>query len=394
MSTQQHSVVIVGGGVGGLRAATLLSRDSRYDVTLISKKRTFDHHTSLHRNKKGRSRRHISLPLQHVFKGRRIDLDLVRAEMSTLDPQARKVISTDGIEYAYDGLIVALEGESRELPGIDADVSYNAYSASRMNALRRRLISEVESGEVYKNYAVVGAGESGVEMAYELHQLLRGLIKFYGKQVEAPNIVLVEESSRVLPLAAPSVSRRVEKKLRKKGIQVLLGSQVSSYQGGLLHMSDGRTIDTPIVISAAGTRANHFFADNSEIFLLDENRFVRTTDILEAEGFNNIYVIGNSKSSEERLNTTGKLYDAKYVTTIMDCKQTGKEIPRYDPPQYEVRMQLGHGWAVYQTAQRTYWGFLGWTRKRWLDRALFSTLLPRRLWFRVWLFGSQHDEIQ
>ena len=34
MSAQKHTVLIIGGSVGGLRAATLLSRDPHYDVTL------------------------------------------------------------------------------------------------------------------------------------------------------------------------------------------------------------------------------------------------------------------------------------------------------------------------------------------------------------------------
>ena len=91
---------------------------------------------------------------------------------------------------------------------------------------------------------------------------------------------------------------------------------------------------------------------------------------------------------------SGKIYDANYIVKLLHCKLHSKEIPYYEPPDYEVHMQLGHGWAIYETAQRTYAGFFGWVRKRWLDRSHFSTLLPIRLWFRVWVFGTQHDEIQ
>lgn len=393
MSTQKHSVVVVGGSVGGLRTAALLARDSYYEVALISKKKTFDYHSSIYRDKKGRSRRHLTIPLQNIFHKHRKDLDLIRAEISKIDPTRQVISSEDGIEYPYDSLIVALEGESRRLNGIDGEAVYNAYSASRMGQLRRRLIAEFEKGAVQPNYVVIGAGETGVEMAYELRRLLTSLAKRYDVKTST-HISIIERSARILPLSSPKVSRKVEKRLTKRGIDVYTNLGVRKYLNGRLLLSDGSTMQAPIVMTAAGRRANHFYANNSDVFLLDDDDFVRVNSLQEAEGYNNIYIIGNGKSSELRYNTSGKLYDAHYIVNLLDCKHYSKEIPEYDPPGYEVRLQLGRSWAVYETARRTYSGLAGWLRKRWLDRSHFSTLLPTRLWLKVWLFGSQHDEIQ
>ncbi len=391
MNAHKHRVVIVGGGVGGLGMAKRLTRNSLYESTLISKKRTFDHKTSLYRTKRGTSRRHITVPLQQVFR-RRSDLDLVRAEITNIDPKTQKITSQEGLEYEYDSLIVALEGEAWVPDKFDTKATYSAYSASEMDSLRRRLIVDFEQGQVDETYVVVGSGETGVEIAYELRLLIDSLC---GKGTQRPQVLLLESQSRVLPRSPEKISRRVAKKLRRAGITVQPDVEVLQYQDGALQVAKPKkTISARVVILATGQKANHFFAENEDTFLLDDDRRVRVNELQEAEGFNNIYIIGNSKASSHRYGTEGMLYDAHYIDTLLDCKRYGKEIPRYEPPSYELHMQLGHGWAVYQSGVRVYSGLVGWIRKRWLDRSHFSTLLPTRLWLRIWVFGSQHNEIR
>ena len=392
MDTEKHSVVIVGGGAGGLRAASLLSKKSHYSVTLISKKSTFDHRTSLFRNKSGRSHRHISIPLEKVFRSRRHDIDLVRAEVSSLDPDARTLQAKTGTTYSYDSLIVALEGESRAPHGIDSAATFNAYSASAMDELRRHLIGEFESGAAGGNYVVIGAGETGVEIVAELKRTLDSLNKRYMKGEAKYRAVLVE-SERVLPKSSLSTGQKVERRLRKKGVDVLAGKEVQKMARGKLHFSDDKVMPATRVILAAGRRANHFFTDSRGVFLLNQQGFVRTNSILEAEGYNNIYVVGNSKEYEHDLNTSGKIYDAEYVVSLMDAKRAGDELREYEPPSYRAHIQLGRTWGVHEGFERTIVGRLGWLRKRWLDLSHFSTLLPTRLWFVAWTRGTRHDEI-
>lgn len=393
METQKHSVIVIGGSVGGLRSAWLLSKKSEYDVTLLSKKKSFDHNTSLYRNKNGRSKRHVSIPLDKVFGTRRHRIDLVRAEASLVDPITRTVRTTKGIKYPYDSLIIALEGESRMPHGIDSSITHNAYSSGDMNELRRQLIGEFEAGQPEGNYVVIGGGQTGVEIVYELKMHMDSLAKRYNRRSDKYRILIVERSDNLVPRASSNISSRLSRRLNRHGIEVLLEQEVSKVRKGSLIFSDNSSIQTNTVILAAGQRANHFFADNNDVFLLGQGGFVRVNSLQEAEGYNNIYVIGNSKESDYELNTSGKIYDAEYVCDVLEAKRTGHELRDYDPPAFMTSLHLGKMWGVYETIDRAYFGRKAWILKRWLDRGHFSTLLPIRLWFVAWVFGTRHDEI-
>lgn len=392
MSSQKHSVVIVGGGVGGLKTASLLSKDSLYDVTLISRSKSFVHRVSLYRDKKGRSRTHISIPLQKVFTGRRQDLDLVRAHIDTVDPNKKIVTSSDGVDYHYDSLIMSIKEEGRKPDDFDESFSYSAYNSSRVNSLRRELILQFENRQIQENYIVLGAGEAGVEIVAELKRLLDGLAEQYDTEKDAYKVWLIEKEKKVLPGASSTVSSKVTKRLRKLGVQISLGREAKSLREGTMRFTDGSLMESGVVVVAAGTEANHFYKDNSDYFLLDAKGFVRVTALLEAEGYSDIYVQGNNKATNNHLDTRGILYDAKYIVDILHRKKYGKTIHAYNPPARRVTIELGKRWGVHRLG-RNHFGITGWAMKRWLDRKHFSTLLPSRISYSLWLFGSKHDEI-
>jgi len=262
-----------------------------------------------------------------------------------------------------------------------------------MDALRRELIADAESNNIKGNYVVIGGGEAGTEIVYQLGQLLAELTKRYSLKATDYRVVVIEGANRMVPKCYSKIAHKVRKRLARKGIAVLTGQKVAGIDKGKVILANGKSLDSSRVVLAAGRVANHFFADNKSAFLLNREGFVRVTELQEAEGYNNIYIIGNSKELEYDLNTSGRPYDAEYVVNVMESKHGVREIRRYEPPEFELRTQLGSGWAVYESGQRAYTGIVGWVRKRWLDRRHFSTLLPMRLWLAAWTLGSQHDEI-
>ena len=104
------NILVIGGGFGGVKAASELCNHSKFDVRLISDNRNFEHHPTLYRTATGGRRAISSIPLVEIFKGKPIDL--VFDTVTTIDPDKKIVKSSKNNEYRYDIAIFALGVET------------------------------------------------------------------------------------------------------------------------------------------------------------------------------------------------------------------------------------------------------------------------------------------
>src|SRR5262245_26064649 len=102
---RQH-VVIIGGGFGGLNAATAL-RNAPVQVTLIDRRNFHLFQPLLYQVATGAlSPANIAAPLRAILK-RQPNVEVLLAEATGFDPANRKVLLSDG-EVPYDTLILAV----------------------------------------------------------------------------------------------------------------------------------------------------------------------------------------------------------------------------------------------------------------------------------------------
>src|ERR1700753_3734753 len=103
---RRHRVVILGGGFGGLRAATALAH-AAVDVTLVDQRNFHLFQPLLYQVATGGlSPANIAAPLRSVLRKQR-NTRVVLAEVADFDLTQRTVRLADGNEVPFDSLILA-----------------------------------------------------------------------------------------------------------------------------------------------------------------------------------------------------------------------------------------------------------------------------------------------
>jgi NADH:ubiquinone reductase (H+-translocating) len=253
MST--HRLVIVGGGFAGVwaamgAAAVLRQRDAeeRVAVTLVSPDGMLVIRPRLYEADLGG----VCVPLDLVLSPLRVDQR--RAEVSTIDVDRRVVtlVGRDGGELRYDQLVLCA-GSRLQLPakpGVHCADSYRQALAMHqaVSALSDRSDSRFTA-------VVVGGGFTGLEVAAELSDILRGAARRAGVRPAEVPVLLIERAPVVAPEFGPRARAVIESALRSLGVQIRTGVPVSSADGGGVWLDGGERIEADLIVWTAGPRA-------------------------------------------------------------------------------------------------------------------------------------------
>jgi NADH dehydrogenase len=304
-------VVIVGGGFGGLTCARALRRaDVR--VTLVDR---LNHHLFqplLYQVATAAlSPAQIAAPIRQVLSKQR-SLSVVMAEVTAVDPDRRAVRLADG-EINYDFLVLAA-GAQTSWFGRDewARLAPGLKTIEDALEIRERFLESFERAERASEsalqvpdltFVIVGGGPTGVEMAgaireIALHQVPRD---FRNVDTTSARIILVELQDRLLPTGFDaSLCRRAERDLRDMGVEVRLGTRVTTVDpdGVELQGPEGtERVATRNVVWAAGIRPSPLAASLG-CPLNRSGRVVVEPD-LSVPGRPEIFVVGDMACVEE-----------------------------------------------------------------------------------------------
>jgi NADH:quinone reductase (non-electrogenic) len=239
MEASPHRVVVVGGGFGGLRAVSRLTR-APVEVTLIDRRNfhlfqplTYQIATG------GLSEEEVCYPLRAIFKRRR-NVRVLLGEATGFDLETRTVSVEPGagesgpLSIPYDTLIVG--GGSRysyfghdEWQGVAPEVK----SLESAIDVRGRILGAFEAAEIEADearrlalltFVVVGAGPTGVEMAGQIAELARDTLRRDFRSIDPRDgrVLLVEIADRVLTTFPASLSTKAARALERLGVTPLL----------------------------------------------------------------------------------------------------------------------------------------------------------------------------
>jgi sulfide:quinone oxidoreductase len=212
--TMGKTILVLGGGIGGLVAASRLRKGltREHRVVLIERESDYVFAPSFLWLMTGlRRREKISRPLSKL---RKQGIELLQGSIERIDPEARTVW-VDGRELAGDYLVIALGAElaPETIPGL-AEAGHNFYSLAGAEALRDARLG-LRAGRVV---VLVSSMPFKCPAApYEAAMLLEHDFRKRNLR-EQIEVDLYSPEPGPMPIAGPEVSRQVRQMVESKGI--------------------------------------------------------------------------------------------------------------------------------------------------------------------------------
>jgi len=297
-----QTILIIGGGFGGLKLARSLNNKAGFEVLLLDK---YNYHqfqplfyqvatASLDPS-------NISFPLRKVFhKSKNVRVRM--AEVQEIISAENKV-QTDIGDFLYDVLVIATGADTNFFGNENLiDNAFPMKSTVEAIQLRHRLINNFEDAlhakdenELHRllTIVIVGGGPTGVELSGAIADMRRFVLpKDYPElDFSKMKIYLLEGSPKTLGAMSEKSTEDSCRYLHKLNVIVLTNTVVKEYDGKTVTMQNGETIDSAMVIWAAGITGN--VPEGISKDLIVRGNRIKVDRKNKVFGFVNIYAIGD-----------------------------------------------------------------------------------------------------
>lgn len=316
-----ETIVIVGGGAGGLELATrlghTLGRKQQAKIVLVDKNTSHIWKPLLHEVASGSLdtstdgviySAHAARHHYHFQHGECVGLDCEQKHIRLApiyDDDDRLLVAERLL--SYDKLILALGSVSNDFgtPGVaehcfflDSPGQADKFHRSLINSFVR--VNQSEQGRAL-HIAIVGGGATGVELSAELYHVAT-LVKRYGlphMDASRLRISLIEAGSSILPALPERITRAVRRELMQLGVKVLEDTKVASADSAGFTTTDGNRVDADMMVWAAGVKAPDFIREMN-VFEVNRLQQVVVTEHLQAKGHDDIFVLGDCCGCQQR----------------------------------------------------------------------------------------------
>lgn len=351
------NIVVVGGGFAGVKTALELSKRRVGKITLISDEDYFLHHATLYATATGKNTSESVIPLKDIFMNHP-KVMLAKDKIISIDPTRRLVIGK-AKQYHYDQLVIAIGSVTTffNIKGM-AEHAYGIKSLNEVKRFQDHMHDEVVNKKLDKEFFIIGAGPTGVELAGALNEHLQYLVAAYRLKSSRARVTIVEAAPRILPKASETASKVVTKRLKKVGIKVLVNQKVEELDADTITI-DGKEVPTTTAIWTSGVANNPFFKKHDHLFHLDLNGRVNVNPYLEA--LPRVYVIGDNNSVKYSGMACPAMQQAYFVAKRISKLNTHRHRAHYHPHSVIQGMPVGNNWGyvewfgVYVSGRPGYW---------------------------------------
>lgn len=383
------NVTIVGAGFAGVKAAKTLAKDPKVQVTVITTKEYFQYYPALYSTATGHSHSESWMPLGDIF----AKYNNVRVHIDTIvgiDVKKKILHSALDVEYTYDKLILATGMVTTYfgIKGLD-QYSYGIKSANEIRALKERLyIDLAEKGKLDKNYVVVGAGPTGVELAGALGNYVQELAEYYKIKNPRVKVRLIEAASRVLPRSSEKISQKTHERLERLGVEVQVGVGVEEQNAENL-IAGGRPISTHTVIWTSGVTNNPLLVSHPEIFEIAKNKKVEVDENLKAS--KDVYVVGDNANVEFSGLAQTALRTGYLAAKNILHEMNNEELEKYTPVTPISAVPVGKKWSTFEYKNVQLVGVLPAIARVFGSLHGFSEVLGWHRALEPWLAGRRKE---
>ena len=373
---EQRRVVVVGGGLGGLKLVSSL-RDTDFQVVLVDKNNYNQFPPLIYQvASAGLEPSNISFPFRRLFQGWK-NFFFRMAEVQHIDTEEKAIKTSIGTIH-YDDLVLAAGATTNFFGNKNIEASaLPMKSVSESMRLRNTILqnlerAETEDNEARKqalmNIAIVGGGPSGVEIAGVLAEMKQTILPrdYPDLDTSCMHIYLINATPRLLGAMSERSSREAEKALKELGVEVMTNCMVTDYVDKELVLKDGQRISAETVIWVSGIKANNIDGIPPESIghagriLVD--RFNRV------KGLKDVYAIGDQCIVE---GDEAYLYGHPQLAqvAIQQAKTLAKNLIRQEKGETEqpfsyhnlgTMATIGRKKAVVEIGKLKFGGFFAW----------------------------------
>ena len=366
-------VVIAGAGFGGLTCARGL-KYTPVNVTLVDRNNYHLFTPLLYQvasalldpGEIARPVRQLIRPLGHA--------DFRQASITGVDFDGRRLITDHGA-ISYDYLVLATGAESDYFGNASlVEHTLGMKDLDEGLAIRNRILSQFEASRwtddpeqrrALLTFVVVGGGPTGVEMAGATSELIRLVLRkdYRDLDINEARVVLIEAAPYVLVQFVPSLREAALRSLRRKGIEVMLGTKVEAVTDSAVILAGGEAINARTVIWTAGVKASAL-AETIGVQLARQSR-MKVGPTLQVAGHPEVFAIGDIAGATDG----GAPLPMLIPVAMQEGRYVGKAIrdalAYRDPRPFQYRdpgimATIGRNSAVAQLGRVHLSGFPGW----------------------------------
>ncbi|MET9876896.1 NAD(P)/FAD-dependent oxidoreductase [Actinacidiphila glaucinigra] len=306
-TTERPRILVVGGGYVGLYAARRILKKMRYaeaTVTVVDPRSYMTYQPFLPEAAAGSiSPRHVVVPLRRVLP----KAEVLTGRVTTID-QDRKVAVVEPLvgetyELPFDYLVIALGAVSRTfpIPGL-AEHGIGMKGVEEAIGLRNHVLEQLDKADSTTDedvrrkaltFVFVGGGFAGAETIGEVEDMARDAAKYYNNvKREDMRFILVDAADKILPEVGPELGTWGLEHLRERGIEVYLGTSMTSCVDKHVVLANGLEVDASTIVWTAGVKPNPALAKYG--LPLGPRGHVDTAATLQVQGTDYIWSAGDN----------------------------------------------------------------------------------------------------
>lgn len=316
-------ILIVGGVAGGASAAAKLRRFSEEDQIIMFERgpHVSFSNCALPYHLSGMiepAERLVLMNPQKFMKQYGIEAR-VNEEVIAIDPsnkklKIRKCLTEEVYEETYDKLILSPGAKPNKLTicGSEMVPIFTVRNVVDINQIKTDIVQNKLT-----HLTVVGGGYIGIEVAENLREA-------------GYEVTLIESMPQILRTFDEEMVQIFHKELDDKGINLLLGSQIVSFEKNQVNLSNGEKVYTEMVIMATGVRPESELAAKAGLEI-SPNGSIQVNDNFQTND-PDIYAVGDAIEVNHLL-TEGKMRltlagPAQRAARAVACHINGEKVKR------------------------------------------------------------------